>query len=207
MGRKIVDVHRSIWQAAASKGRLEPMFKTPLTPGYLADWMERKSLLACGMNNSHNDIVMRRLIQESVNLLERAEIDCACRDNGRAVNERKEEWRWRFEPECAEDLKSNATYEEQVSCRKIPDRQDRVIRPNARITVNHYITKSEEDFRVKVERGSGGGTSRTWREFHEMKACVAFHIRCTIACEYHIHRCIRFICTCTACEAAALVRS
>lgn len=101
---------------------------------------------------------------------------CTCRNDMQAVDENQTPWPWRWEPQCAE-LPEDAPYEEVIKCRKIPERQSRgESRTAARITVNHYLTKSEEDFKMKVERGSGGGVARKWTEFYDLQRYVLSRI-------------------------------
>jgi hypothetical protein len=91
-----------------------------------------------------------------------------CRNNSRAVNELKAPWKWRWQSHCSDDVPDDAPYDERLRCRSIPDRIDKKVITSKHITIFHYITKSEEDFRWKVERGSAGGVSRKWDQFDEI---------------------------------------
>lgn len=87
------------------------------------------------------------------------------------VQENLEPIPWRYHPHCT-PLPSTASYEEHVACRPMPEVQ--AWPPVAdKIAVYHFIVKSEEDFRLKVKRGSGGGTHRSWEHFQEIVKCVS----------------------------------
>lgn len=94
----------------------------------------------------------------------------------RAVDEDFVPMPWRYDPKCG-PLPDSATYEEIVECRPLPDVQAAPVGPAGmkaqHIAVYHFIVKSEEDFRMKVERGGGGGSHRKWDEFIDMQGCVA----------------------------------
>ena len=93
----------------------------------------------------------------------------------RAVDEDFEPIPWRYVPECS-PLPKSATYQERVHCRPLPNVQGRSVGTSGvkaqHIAVYHFIVKSEEDFRMKVERGGGGGTHRKWDTFTELERCA-----------------------------------
>jgi hypothetical protein len=87
------------------------------------------------------------------------------------VDELKVPMSWRVNPQCGQ-LAEDATYERHVQCRPLPDVQSK---PTAvKIAIYHYISKSEEDFIMKVKRGGGGGKHRSWDEFDQLRRCDSY---------------------------------
>lgn len=99
----------------------------------------------------------------------------------RTVQENFAEMPWRYDPECG-PLPFYATYEERVECRPLPEVQAWPATVD-KIAVYHFIVKSEEDFNAKIERGSGGGTHRSWKDFTDVAEC-AFEFVCICWCVF-----------------------
>lgn len=89
----------------------------------------------------------------------------------RTVQENLEPMPWRYDPKC-DPLPEDASYEQQVECRPLPDVQAWPATTD-KIAVYHFIVKSEQDFDLKVERGSGGGTHRSWEDFYKVAEYVS----------------------------------
>ena len=96
----------------------------------------------------------------------------ACRGDRHTVNEKRQKLGWRSEPPAACTDGTVRDPSRDPNCRPVPEIYIEDGGTADDIALFHYLTKSKEDFEVKMVRGGGGGTHREWRHFEKIDACA-----------------------------------
>ena len=95
-----------------------------------------------------------------------------CRDNLHPVTEIGDPVPYRDDPPD-ESLNCKPTDIYTPGCRRNPGKAHDENRTVEHIALFHYVTKSKEDFRTKINRRNGAGFTRDWRYFRMIQKCVS----------------------------------